>query len=258
MTNVYKILVGATLAVGLIAGPQQALAAGDGVEPPAHEWSFTGMFGTFDRSALQRGYKVYKEVCAACHSLKYVAFRNLVDIGFSEAEAKALAEEYEVPGLPDEFGDPTTRTARLSDPFPSPFANEQAARSANGGALPPDLSLITKNRDYGPDYVRALLIGYKDAPEDFEMAPGMSYNTYFPGEQIAMISPLIEDIVEYGDGTPATVEQMAEDVTIFLHWAANPELEQRHQMGLQVMVFLILLTILFWFVKQRVWRKLDH
>lgn len=258
MTNVRKILVGATVAAGLVVGSQQALAAGGGVEPPAHDWSFTGMFGTFDRSALQRGYKVYKEVCAACHSLKYVAFRNLVDIGFTEAEAKALAEEFEVPGQPDEFGDPTTRTARLSDTFPPPFANDQAARAANGGALPPDLSLITKNRDYGPDYVRALLIGYKDPPEDVAMSPGMSYNTYFPGEQIAMAPPLFEDLVEYGDGTPATVEQMAEDVSVFLHWAANPELERRHEMGLQVMVFLILLTILFWFVKQRVWRKLDH
>lgn len=258
MTNLRTILAAVGVVVGLAAGSQAAQAAGGGVEPPRLDWSFNGMFGTFDRAALQRGYKVYKESCAACHSMKYVAFRNLVDIGFTEAEAKALAEEYEVAGEPDEFGDPTTRPARLADAFPSPFPNEQAARAANGGALPPDLSLITKNRDYGPDYIYALLTGYGDPPEDLNMVPGMNYNTYFPGQQIAMAPPLFDDLVEYGDGTVATVDQMANDVTVFLHWAANPELERRHQLGFQVMVFLILLTVLFWFVKQRVWRRLDH
>jgi cytochrome c1 len=134
----------------------------------------------------------------------------------------------------------------------------QAARAANGGALPPDLSLITKARHYGPDYIRGLLMGYRDAPDDVEMVAGMNYNEYFPGHQIAMAPPLSDDLVEYGDGTEATVEQMATDVTTFLHWAAFPELEQRHQLGLQVMAFLILLTGLFLIVKQRVWRKLDH
>ena len=248
-------------AVSLIlsgVGVGGALAAGGGTEPPRHEWSFYGLFGTFDRAALQRGYRVYKEVCAACHGMKYIAFRNLVDIGFTQAEAKALAEEFEVAGEPDEYGDPTTRSARLSDSFPSPFPNPQAARAANGGALPPDLSLISKARDYGPDYIRGLMVGYKDAPADVEMAPGMNYNEYYAGNQIAMAAPLVDDLVEYGDDTEATVEQMAEDIATFLHWAAYPELERRHSLGFQVLVFLILLTGLFLIVKQRVWSKLDH
>ncbi len=259
MTKFTNVLSAAAVSLALATGlGGTAQAAGGGPQPPMHEWSFNGLFGTFDRSALQRGYRVYKEVCAACHGLKYIAFRNLVDIGFTEAEAKALAEEFEVAGDPDEFGDPTTRTAKLSDTFPDPFPNPQAARAANGGALPPDLTLMTKAREYGPDYLRGLLIGYTDAPADFELAPGMNYNAYFSGHQIAMAPPLSDDLVEYGDGTEATVEQMAEDVTTFLHWAANPELERRHQLGFQVMIFLILLTGLFWVVKQRVWRKLDH
>lgn len=258
MTKLRGMLAAAAVTLALAGGAERALAAGAEVVPPKHDWSFYGLFGTFERPALQRGYKVYKDVCSACHAMKFVAFRNLVDIGFTEAEAKALAEEYQVAGEPDEFGDPTTRPARLADAFPSPHANEQAARSANGGALPPDLSLITKARENGPDYVRALLVGYKDAPAGVAMAPGMNYNEYFPGHQIAMAAPLSEGIIEYADGTDASVEQMAEDVTTFLHWAANPELERRHSMGFQTMIFLILLTILFWFVKQRVWRELDH
>ena len=258
MTSLRNYLAAAGIAVVLAAGSTQAFAAGDGPVPPAHDWSFNGVFGKFDRAALQRGYKVYKDVCSACHSMKYVAFRNLVDIGFTEAEAKALAEEYEVAGEPDSDGEPTTRKARLSDAFPSPYANPQAGRAANGGALPPDLSLITKNRDYGPDYIRALLVGYEEAPADVTMAPGMNYNAYFSGHQIAMAAPLSDDIVEFVDGTEASVAQLAEDVTTFLHWAANPELEERHGLGFQVLVFLILLTGLFLIVKQRVWRKLDH
>ncbi len=258
MTRLRGLLAAAAVTIALSAGASQVQAAESGVELPSHDWSFYGLFGTFDRAALQRGYRVYKDVCAACHSMKYVAFRNLVDIGFTEAEAKALAEEYEVAGEPDEFGDPTTRPARLSDIFPAPFANEQAARAANGGAFPPDLSLITKARHGGPDYIRALLVGYKDAPSDVTMSPGMNYNEYFPGHQIAMAPPLAEGLVEYGDDTEPTVEQMAEDVTVFLHWAANPELERRHEIGFQAMIFLILLTALFWIVKQRVWRKIDH
>ena len=259
MNKLKNILSATAVSLMLAAGVSgTAQAAGGGVEPPRHDWSFYGLFGTFDRASLQRGYRVYKDVCAACHGMKYIAFRNLVDIGFTEAEAKALAQEFEVPGEPDEFGDPTTRTARLSDTFPEPFANPQAARAANGGALPPDLSLISKARDYGPDSLRGLMVGYKDAPADVEMSPGMNYNEYFAGHQIAMAAPLVDDLVEFGDGTEATVDQMAEDIATFLHWAAYPELERRHQLGFQVMIFLILLTGVFLIVKQRVWRKLDH
>ena len=258
MTGMRTILAAAAVALTAAFATLPASAAEMEVHPPAKDWSFNGLFGTFDRAELQRGYKVYKDVCAACHGMKYLAFRNLVDIGFTEAEAKVLAEEYEVAGAPDEFGDPTTRPARLSDSFPEPYANEQAARAANGGALPPDLSLITKARHGGPDYIHALLVGYQDAPADMEVAPGMSYNEYFPGHQIAMPAPLAEGLVEYGDDTEPTVEQMAHDVTAFLHWAANPELERRHEIGFQAMIFLILLTALVWVVKQRVWRRIEH
>ncbi|MDA0369397.1 MAG: cytochrome c1 [Proteobacteria bacterium] len=258
MTKLRGILTAAAVSLILATGANQVSAAEAEALPPAQDWSFNGLFGTFDRAALQRGYKVYKDVCASCHAMKYVAFRNLVDIGFTEGEAKALAEEYEVAGEPDEFGDPTTRKAALSDIFPAPYQNPQAARAANSGALPPDLSLITKAREHGPDYIRALMVGYEDAPADMTMGPGMNYNVYFPGHQVAMPAPLSEGMVEYADGTEASVEQMAEDVTTFLHWAANPELERRHQIGFQVMVYLILLTGLFLIVKQRVWRKLDH
>jgi len=163
-----------------------------------------------------------------------------------------------VSGGVDDAGDPVERPGRLADSLPSPFANEQAARAANGGALPPDLSLVTKNRNHGPNYILALLTGYTDPPEGYEMTPGMSYNKWFPGHQIAMAAPLVEGALDYPDKTPATVEQMAEDVTHFLHWAANPELEVRHGLGLQVMIFLVLLTVLFWFVQKAVWRNVDH
>ncbi|MDC0074190.1 cytochrome c1 [Alphaproteobacteria bacterium] len=233
-------------------------AAGDGPKPPEHDWSFYGIFGTFERDKLQRGFKVYQEVCASCHSLKYISFRNLVEIGFTVDEATFIASQSTVPGGVDDVGDPFERSGRLADPLPKPFPNDSAARAANGGALPPDLSLITKNRNYGPDYILALLTGYIDPPSGYKMSPGMSYNKYYPGHQIAMTSPLSEGVVEYPDGTEASVQQMSEDVVHFLHWAANPELEERHSLGLQVMTFLAILTILFWFVKRAVWRKLDH
>lgn len=246
----------AALALLVAAGP--AAAAGEAPHIAKQDWSFNGLFGTFDRASAQRGYKVYKDVCAACHSLKLVAFRNLRDIGFSEAEARAIAREYTVAGTPDDAGDPTTRPALPSDRFPSPYANEQAARAANGGALPPDLSLMTKARVGGPDYVYAVLTGYTPAPAGMTVPAGQYYNAAFPGHLLAMPQPIADGQVEYADGTKATVPQMARDVTQFLHWAAEPNLEARHQLGLQAIVFLILLTILFWFVKQKVWRHVEH
>ena len=255
-THLAGALAGALALIVAAAGPSRAV--GDAPHIAAQDWSFQGLTGTFDRAAVQRGFKVYKDVCAACHSLQYVAFRNLTGIGFSEAEARALAAEYTVPGEPDDAGDATTRPARLSDRVPSPYANGNAARAANGGALPPDLSLMTKARVGGPDYVYAILTGYTPPPAGVTVPDGLFYNAAFPGHLLAMPAPISEGQVEYADGTKATVSQMSKDVTHFLHWAAEPSLEARHQLGLQVIAFLILLTILFWFVKQKVWRHIEH
>jgi ubiquinol-cytochrome c reductase cytochrome c1 subunit len=222
----------------------------------AQDWSFYGIFGTYDRAAVQRGYQVYAESCSICHGLRLLSYRNLGDIGFSAAEVKAIAAQFEVTDGPDDEGDMFERPARPADRFVSPFANDNAARSANNGALPPDLSLIVKARARGPDYVYALLNGYAEAPDDHPVTEGMSYNPVFPGAEIAMPPPLFDDAVEYADGTPATVDQMAEDVVSFLHWAAEPKLEERKRMGLKVMLFLIILSGLFIAVKQKVWRDL--
>ncbi|WP_370151981.1 cytochrome c1 [Ferrovibrio sp.] len=251
----------AIVAALVIGATAPALAAGDAPKPPAQNWSFKGPFGTFDRAELQRGYQVYKEVCAACHSMKYVAFRNLRDIGFSEAEVKALAATFEVTDGPNDAGDMFQRPGLPQDKFPSPFPNEKAARASNGGAYPLDLSLIAKARGHGydgdgADYLRALLTGYQDAPAGFALGEGLSYNAYFPGHQIAMPKPLNEDQVTYADGTKATVEQMAHDVSAFLTWAAEPKLEERKRMGFKVIIFLLVLTGLFFAAKKRIWAKL--
>ena len=243
--------------------------------PPSQKWSFAGPFGKFDRGALQRGLKVYKEVCAACHGLSYVAFRNLADAGgpgYSVAQAAAFASEYKVKDGPNDAGEMFERPGRPADYFPSPFPNEQAARAANGGALPPDLSLITKARSYprgfpmfifdfftqfqeqGPNYVAALLQGYEDKPPaGFTLPEGSYYNKYFPGHAIKMPKPLTDGQVTYDDGAPATVAQYAKDVTTFLMWTAEPHMEARKRLGLQVFVFLILLTGLLYFTKKKVW-----
>lgn len=242
------------LAIGLAA--PAALAAGTEVAPPAQKWSFNGAFGTYDRGELQRGYQVYKEVCAACHAMKYVTFRNLRDIGFNEAEVKALAATFEVTDGPDDAGEMFKRPGLPQDKFPSPFPNEKAARASNGGAYPLDLSLIAKARAGGPDYIRALMVGYKDAPAGFTLGEGLNYNEYFAGHQIAMPKPLSDDQVTYADGTKATVEQMAHDVSAFLMWAAEPKLEDRKRTGFKVMVFLIVLTGLFFMAKKRIWARL--
>jgi ubiquinol-cytochrome c reductase cytochrome c1 subunit len=248
-----------TVAIGLgIAAP--ALAAGDAPKLPARNWSFDGVFGTFDRAALQRGFQVYKEVCSACHSMSLVAYRNLGDAGgpgFNEAEVKAIAASVEVTNaLPNDQGEMFQRPALPSDKFKSPFPNDQAAKAANNGALPPDLSLMGKARPGGADYIHALLTGYGDPPADFKLTQGLNYNKYFPGHQIAMAPPLAADAVSYTDGTQATVEQMASDVSAFLMWAAEPKLEQRKRIGFQAILFLIVATGVFYAVKRKVWADL--
>lgn len=220
------------------------------------DWPFSGIFGTVDRQAAQRGYQVYKEVCSGCHSMKFKAFRNLEEIGLSEAEVKSLAASYNVPDGPNDAGEMFERAGRPSDHFPSPYPNEKAARAANGGAYPPDLSLIIKARHDGGNYVYSLLTGYEPAPEGMHMNAGMNYNPYFPGMQIAMPQPLSDGQVTYADGTTASVDQMAHDVVVFLQWAAEPEMEHRKRMGLKVILFLLVSTGLFIAAKSRIWSNL--
>jgi cytochrome c1 len=254
MNALRRIFAVAATAAALTLAGSGGWAAEKAKEPESRDWTFNGMFGKYDRGELQRGYLVYKEVCAACHGVEQIAFRNLVEIGFTEDEAKAIALEFSVEDGPDAEGEYYERPALLSDHMPEPYENENEARAFNNGAFPPDLSLIVRARHGGPDYLYALLAGYEDEPADVELAEGMSYNPFFTGGQIAMPPPLFEDAVEYADGTAATVEQMSHDVTAFLNWAAVPELEARTRLGFQVMIFLALLTVLFYFVKRKVWR----
>ncbi len=250
------------LLISLIFASNQAFAssaesATSALHPKKLNWEFEGFFGRFDRASIQRGYQIYKEVCSSCHSMKLVAYRNLQDVGFSEAEVKQIASEYTVVDGPDDSGEMFDRPALPSDRFVSPFANEQAARASNGGALPPDLSLIIKARHDGANYVYSLLTGFKDAPEEFKMTEGKNYNPYFEGRQISMASPLPDDgAVEYTDGTIATKEQMAIDVVNFLQFVAEPEMEARKKMGVKAMTFLAIMTILFAIAKKLIWRKL--
>lgn len=261
-----KTLPAIAMAFVVAAGAGTANAA-EAVEPPSQDWSFTGIFGTFDRGAAQRGLQVYQNVCASCHSLELVAFRQLAGIGLSEQQIEAVAESFEVTDGPNEEGDMFTRPGKPADHFPPPFPNEQAARVANGGALPPDLSLIVKWRggdsvftkvgERGADYVYGVLTGYEEEPPaDVELMAGMYYNEYFAGHQIAMAPPLYPEAVEYADGTEPTVDQHAYDVASFLSWAAQPELEERKRMGVKVILFLIVLTGMLYAVKRKIWSDL--
>jgi ubiquinol-cytochrome c reductase cytochrome c1 subunit len=249
-----KHVFAAAALAALTAWSEPAAAAGEAPTPPPVEWSFNGLFGTFDRAQLQRGYQVYVEVCHACHSMNFMAFRNLEQIGFTPDQIAALAGEFQVQDGPNDEGDMFMRAAKASDHMPSPFPNEQAARFANNGAYPPDQSLIVEARKGGADYIHALLVGYRDEPPaDFQLSEGMHYNEYFPGHQIAMASPLSDGRVEYKDGTEATLDQQAKDVTAFLAWVAEPNLEARKRMGVSVMLFLIVFTALLYAVKRHIW-----
>lgn len=255
MKFVKNIAIALTLGAAAVTG---AKAADAGKHPMQVDWSFDGPLGKFDMASAQRGWQVYKQVCSSCHGLKYFRFRNLTDIGYDEAMIKAFAAEYEVEGDVDDFGDPTTRKAEPKDAFPSPFPNDNAARAANAGALPPDLSLMVKARHDGPNYVFSLLVGYEDAPADFNLGAGMNYNPYFKGSQIAMAEPLFDEAVEYEDGTPATKEQMAKDLVQFLTYVAEPSLQKRHQMGIKVLIFLGLLTILLYLSMKIIWKPVKE
>ncbi len=243
--------------LGLLAAPSAPARAAGGEAALKHvDWSFNGPFGTYDRDALRRGYTVYKEVCATCHSASLLHFRNLADKGgpeFTEAEVKAIAAEHQVQDGPNAEGEMFDRPAEPKDRFPAPFPNDEAARAALGGALPPDLSVIAKARAGGADYLYSLLTGYEEPPAGVEVPAGLSYNTAFLGHQIAMPQPLADDQVEYDDGTPATLDQLSKDVTQFLMWAAEPKLEQRHRIGFMTMVYLVVLAGFLFFATRKVW-----
>ena len=268
----------AALLAGLLSAGSPAWAQEPEEALPAKQsWSFAGPFGKFDTAQLQRGYQIYREVCSNCHSMHFMSFRNLSQPGgptFSEGQVKALAETFKVQDGPNDSGDMFDRPGRASDPFPSPFANEQAARAANGGALPPDMSVLAKARDIegpwysflmgpflqyqeqGVDYIHALLNGYVEQPKDFKLPEGKYYNAYFPGHAISMPQPLTDGQVTFTDGSPETVEQYSHDVAAFLAWVAEPKLDQRKRTGLNAVVFLIVFAGLLYAIKRRIWAGL--
>ena len=224
------------------------------------DWSFKGITGKFDRSSLQRGYQVYTEVCASCHSMNLVSYRNLGEPGgpeFSLDQVKAIAANFEVEDGPNSDGEMFTRPARPSDKFVSPYPNVQAATAANGGAYPPDMSVLVKARKGGSNYIYSVLMGYEDPPVGFELEDGVYYNKYMDGKKIKMSNPLSEGIVTYADGTPATEDQMAKDVTTFLTWTAEPHLETRHKMGVKVIIFLTIFSLLVYLSMRKIWSRVD-
>jgi ubiquinol-cytochrome c reductase cytochrome c1 subunit len=254
--NFLKIFSLIILFFGLSLSAQTA----EKIEYLKTDWSFKGLFGKFDRAALQRGYQVYTEVCSSCHSMKYLSYRNLAEKGgpeFNIEQAKAIAASFEVKDGPNSDGDMFTRPGRLSDKFVMPYDNIQAAQAANGGAYPPDMSVLVKARGGGVDYIYSLLQGYEDPPVGITLDDGVYYNKYMYGNKIKMANQLSDGLVEYSDGTKATVEQMSKDVTTFLMWSAEPHLESRHRMGFKAILYLIILTILVYFSMKRIWSRIE-
>ena len=286
MNRILGVLAAAGLIMAGAIGTGSAQEAHNEAEPthfpilkPTQEnWTFAGPFGNYDKAQLQRGLKVYKEVCSACHSMQLVAFRTLEDLGYSEAQVKAFAAEYTVQDGPNADGEMFERPGIPSDYFPSPFPNAAAAAAANNGAAPPDFSLIAKARgvergfptfifdiftqyaENGPDYIHSLLTGYDhEPPAGMQIAEGTHYNPYFiAGKSLAMAKPLSDDQVTYDDGAPQTVDQYARDVSAFLMWAAEPHLEDRKKTGFSVMVFLVLFAGLVYLTKRKVWSAVAH
>ena len=223
-------------------------------------WSFKNLTGKFDRGSLQRGFQVYKEVCSSCHSMQYLSYRNLGESGgpeFSIEEVKAIAASVEIDDGPDSQGEMFTRPGKPSDKFKSPYPNVEASTAANGGAYPPDMSVLVKARPGGADYMYSVLMGYEEPPLGMKLDDGVYYNKYMIGNKIKMSAPLSEGVVEYSDGTEASVDQMAKDVTTFLAWASEPELETRHKTGVKVIIYLILLTILVYLSMKKIWSRVD-
>ena len=225
------------------------------IPPKQLSWSFEGVFGYFDKTAIQRGFKVYKEVCQSCHSLKYISYRDLKKIGFSTEEVKAIAAKYQIDDKPNDEGEIKKRPANINDMFVPSYPNEQAARSANNGALPPDLSLIIKARPDGANYLYSLLTGYGNAPQHFQLYPGMYYNPYFTNRQISMPPPLSTGLVTYDNNPEPSIDQMSKDIVHFLHWAAEPEMESRNLIGIKVILYLLVFTVIFYLSKKRIWQN---
>jgi len=267
---IFALVVAGSLA-GLAAIAPAGAQEHESPVPPRQKWSFAGPFGHYDRAQLQRGLQVYREVCAVCHGLKMIAFRNLEELGYTEAQVKAIAGEYKIQDGPNDQGEMFERDGRPADYFPQPWPNENAARARYNG-VPPDFSVLAKARGYergfpwfvfdiftqfqeqGPDYIHALMTGYEDeAPAGFTLPAGNFYNNYFPGHALAMPPPLTDKRVEYTDGSPTTVEQYSKDVTAFMMWAAEPQLEARKRIGFQVMIFLLIFAGLLYFTKKKVW-----
>ncbi|KAG2382708.1 hypothetical protein C9374_005288 [Naegleria lovaniensis] len=257
-----KLLIGAatglTLGSYLVYNSVNKLEASEGAAiPPEYPWPHKELAGSYDAAAIRRGYKVYREICSACHGMNEIAFRNL-NVAFTEEEIKVLANQVDVEGEPDSQGEPTTRKAKPFDYMQSPYKNEQAARAMNGGALPPDLSVIVKGRPHGEDYIFSLLTGYQEPPAGITLREGLYYNAYFPGGAIGMAPPISDGAVEFDDGTPATVSQMAKDVTTYLAYCAKPDEEPRKKMGLKVLLSLSLVIGLSWVHKRFKWSTIKN
>ena len=247
-----KTLAAAALA-GAMALAAPALAQEEAPKPPPQNWSFSGIFGGLDLAAAQRGFQVYSEVCSNCHSMNLLHYRDLEGIGLTPDQIRAVAAAVQVPDGVDDSGNPKTGPGTPASTFKAPFPNEQAARAAMNGALPPDLSVIVNAREGHADYVYAILTGFRDAPPGFKMMNGMNYNEYFPGHQIALPQPLHDGQVTFADGSPNRIEDEAHDVVTFLYWAANPEAIERKQIGVRVVLFLIFMTGITYAVKRKVW-----
>jgi len=241
--------VGAAVAYKL----DQSVKADLTLHPPHLHWSHSGLIDSLDHTSIRRGYQVYKQVCAACHSMRYMAFRNLVGVSHTELEAKAEAEEVQVQDGPDESGEMFMRPGKLSDYFPKPFANDAAAAAANNGAIPPDLSYIVLARHGNEDYIYHLLNGYCDPPAGIDLREGQNFNPYYPGGAIGMAPPLYNEIIEYDDGTPATLSQLSKDVVTFLTWTASPEHDMRKKMAIKGLSMLGILMGITYYIKRHKW-----
>lgn len=274
-----RIVTACVLAAALLGlTAPRAQAQIEAAKPPMQHWSFWGPFGQFEPQQLQRGFKIYRQVCSNCHSLKLLSFRNLADPGgpgFTTAQAAAIASSFQVTDGPNDRGQMFKRPGKIADYFPPPFANDEAARAALGGGLPPDMSTLAKARTYdegfpwfiidaftmyqeqGPDYIHAVINGYTKPPAGFVLPPGTYYNAYFPGHAIKMPPPLRAGQVKYTDGTPETLDQYGRDVAAFLMWAAEPKLDERKRLGFQVMIYLTALTLLLYFTKKKVWHEIE-
>ena len=249
-----------TLIIIFLTTNFNVFAAGENHPLLKQKWSFQSFFGKFDRASLQRGYQVYAEVCASCHSMQYLSYRNLMEKGgpeFSEEQAKAIAANFEVTDGPNSDGEMFTRPGKLSDKFVMPYANVEEAKLSNGGAYPPDMSVLLKARSGGADYIYSVLLGYEDPPEGMKLDDGVYYNKYMYGNKIKMPQQLYDDLVTYVDGTAATPEQMAKDITTFMAWTAEPKLEERHKFGFRAIVYLIILTILVYFSMKKIWSRVE-